>query len=238
LGYRIQGLLVQARPDGAGLTALDRAFGYRLFELVGRGLWLIDLGIPEPVPGDRAVIRAARPLAPGYVDALRVLGNDEETLEQLAWLAASAAAARQLRQPVLGFLSDDEQLDFAAIVKPEGVEVIGDRIGQYLLRWEGGTLAIQPFCNEGTDDEPPIPPEELSLIPSVMLLANEKLPKGGYPLHGNVAAEMSNFAEGASGLGVGTWNFGAVGSLALIETGALGHSLWDRAVGEPGSRGR
>jgi hypothetical protein len=238
VGYRIQGLLLRARPDGAGLTALERAFGYRLFELVGRGLWLIDLGIPEPVPGDRAVIRAARPLASGYVDALRVLGNDEETLEQLAWLAASAAAARQLRQPVLGFLSDDEQLDFAAIVKPEGVEVIGDKIGQYLLRWENDTLAIQPFCNDGTNDEPPAPPEELSLIPAVTLLANETLPQGGYPLHGNVAAEMSSFAEGTSALGIGTWNFGAVGSLTLVEAGGLGHSLWDRAAGESGARGR
>jgi hypothetical protein len=238
VGYRIQGLLVRVRPDSAGLTALERAFGYRLFELVGRGLWLIDLGIPEPVPGDRAIIRAARPLAPGYVDALRVLGNDEETLEQLAWLAASAAAARQLRQPVLGFLSDDEQLDFAAVVEPEGVEVIGDKIGQYLLRWEDDTLAIQPFCNEGTDDEPPTPPEELSLIPAVTLLANETLPEGGYPLHGNVAAEMSSFAEGASVLGIGTWNFGAVGSLTLVEAGGLGHSLWDRAAGESDARGR
>ena len=26
--------------------------------------------------------------------------------------------------------------------------VIGDKLGQYLLRWEGGTLAIQPFCKE------------------------------------------------------------------------------------------
>jgi hypothetical protein len=237
LGYRIQGLLVRARPDGAGLIALERAYGYRLFELVGAGLWLIDLGIPEPKPGDRAVIRAARPLAPGYVDALRVLGNDEETLEQLAWLAAAAAAARQLREPVLGFVSDDEQLDFAAIVKPDGVEVIGDKLGQYLLRWEGGALVIQPFNSDGAGDEPPTTPEELSLIPSVTLLANEKLAKGGYPLHGNVTAEMHSFAAGADALGIGTWNFGAIGSLQLIEAGGLDHSLWDRAAGAPDSRG-
>lgn len=238
MGYRVQGLLVQARPDAAGLTALERAYGYRLFELSGRGLWLIDLGIPEPQAGDRAMIRAARPLAPGYVDALRVLGDEDVTLEQLAWLTAAAAASRQLRQPVLGFLSDDTDLDFVAIVKPEGVEVIGDKLGQYLLRWEAGALAIQPFCSDGNAEECPTPPEELSLIPSVTLLANEKLAKGGYPLHGNVMAEMHSFAEGAAGLGIGTWSFGAVGSLKMSQAAGLDHSLWDRAAGESGTRGR
>jgi hypothetical protein len=238
VGYRVQGLLVKARPDAAGLSALEGAYGYRLFELSGRGLWLIDLGIPEPQPGDRAMIRAARPLAPGYVDALRVLGDDDVTLEQLAWLAAAGAASRQLRQPVLGFLSDDAQLDFAALVKPEGAEVIGDKLGQYLLRWEGGSLAIQPFCSDGNGQECPTPPEELSLIPSVTLLANEKLAPGGYPLHGNVMAEIHSFAEGAAGLGIGTWNFGPVGSLKMIAAAGLDHSLWDRAAGESGTRGR
>ena len=237
MGYRVQGLLVQARPESAGLTSLGRAYGYRLFELSGRALWLIDLGIPEPQAGDRAIIRAARPLATGYVDALRVLGEDDETLEQLAWLTAAAATARQLRQPVMGFLSDDTHLDFATIVKPEGVEVIGDKLGQYLLRWEGGSLAIQPFCSAANGEECPTPPEELSLIPAVTLLANEKLDASGYPLHGNVVAEIHSFAEGAAGLGIGTWNFGSVGSLKMIEAAGLDHSLLDRAAGESGSRG-
>lgn len=238
MGYRVQGVLVRAKPDKAGLAALERAYGYRLYELAGRGLWLIDLGIPEPKPGDRAMIRAARPLAPGYVDALRVLGSDEETFEQVAWLAGSAAAAKQLRQPVMGFLSDDAALDFATIVTPDGVGVIGDKLGQYLLRWEGGNLAIQPFCNEGTDDEPPIPPEELSLIPAVTLLGTGKLTRAGYPLHGNVVAEMRGFADDAGGLGIGTRNFGQVGSLKLLEAKGLDHGPWDRAAGEarPDSR--
>jgi hypothetical protein len=237
LGYRVQGVLVRSRPESAGLTALERAYGYRLFELVGRGLWLLDFGVAEPKPGDRAVIRAARPLAPAYVDALRVLGQDEEAFEQLAWLTVAAVAARQLRQPVLGFLSDDELLDFATVVTPEGVGVIGDKLGNYLLRWDGTTLVIQPFCKDGKDDEPPVPPEELSMIPAVQLLPNETLAKG-YPLHGNVLAEVSGFAEGASSLALGTWTFGPIGSLKLIEAKGLDHSLWDRAAGEARARSR
>lgn len=232
MGYRVQGLLVRARPDRAGLAALERAYGYRLYELVGRGLWLIDLGVPDPKPGDRAIIRAARPLASGYVDALRVIGGDDEKFEQVGWLTASAAAAAQLRQPILGFLSDDEALDFAAIVTPAGVGVIGDKLGQYLLRWEGGSLAIQPFFSASNDEEAPTPPEELSLIPAVTLLATEKLASGGYPLHGNVTAEMHGFAEGLDGLGIGTGNAGLVGSLKLVEVKGLDHSLWDPAAGE------
>jgi hypothetical protein len=231
LGYRVQGVMVRARPDAAGLTVLERAYGYRLFELADRGLWLIDLGVPEPKAGDRAIIRAARPLASGYVDALRVLGSDEETFEQLAWLAASAIAAKQFRQPVLGFVSDDAVLDFAVIVTPDGVGVIGDKLGQYLLRWESGALAIQPFTSGGDRQEPPIAPEELALIPAVTLLATETLGSGGYPLHGNVMAEMNGFADGAVDLGIGTWNIGQVGSLRLVEAKGLDHSLWDRAAG-------
>jgi hypothetical protein len=230
LGYRVEGLLVRARPETAGLAALERAYGYRLFELVGHGLWLLDLGVPEPKPGDRATTRAARPLAPAYVDALRVLGGDEEKFEQLAWLAATAAAARQLREPVLGFVSDDELLDFAAVVSPEGVSVIGDRLGQYLLRWEDAALAIQPFCKPGPDEEPPAPPEELSLIPAAKLLPTEALASGDYPLHGNVMVEMHGFARGTAALAIGTKNFGPAGSLKLIEAKGLDHSLWDRAA--------
>jgi hypothetical protein len=232
LGYRVQGVLVRAKPAIAALAALEHAYGFRLYELTGRGLYLMDLAIAEPEPGDRAVIRAARPMAPGYVDALRVLGMDEEPLEQLAWLAESAAVARQLRQPVLGFLSDDEKLDFAAVVKPEGVGVIGDRLGQFLLRWERGELVIQPFCNDEENCEPPEAPEELSLIPAVTILATEKLASSGYPLHGNVMAEMSAFAEGTEVLGIGTWNTGPAGSLRLLETRGLEHGLWDRALPE------
>jgi len=231
LGYRVEGLLVRATPETAGLTALERAYGYRLFELVGRSLWLLDLSIPEPNPGDRAITRAARPLAPAYVDALRVLGGDEEKFEQLAWLTAAATASRQLRQPVLGFVSDDDSLDFAAVVSPEGVRVIGDKLGQYLLRWENATLVIQPFCKKGTDQEPPVPPEELSLIPAVELLPNEELASDAYPLHGNVMAEIHSFAEGAAALAIGTRSFGPAGSLTLIEAKGLDHSLWDRAAG-------
>lgn len=232
--YRVQGVLVRAKPDAASLAALERVYGYRLFELVGRELWLLDLGVPEPKPGDRAIIKAARPLAPGYVDALRVLGADEEKFEQLAWLTATAVVARQVGGQVLGFVSDDAVLDFAIIAGPDGAAIIGDRLGQYLLRWEGGALAIQPFFS--SEQEPPVPPEEFSLIPSVTLLATEKLAGGGYPLHGNVMAEMHSFAEGASSLGIGSWNFGSLGSLKLVEAKGLENSLWDRAAGETRTR--
>src|SRR5664279_6061822 len=136
VGYRIQGVLLRAKPDAAGLAALEKAYGYKLFELTGRGLWLLDLGVPEPAPGDLKKVKAARPLASSYVDALRVIGCDEEPLEQLAWLTAGAAAARHLRQPVLVFLSDDEEHDFVAVITRDGVSVIGDKLRGYLLRWE------------------------------------------------------------------------------------------------------
>jgi hypothetical protein len=231
VGYRIQGVLLRSKPDEAGLAVLEKAYGYKLFELTGRGLWLLDLGVPVPAPGDLKTVKAARPLASSYVDALRVIGCDEEPLEQLAWLTAAAAAARHLRQPVLAFLSDDEEHDFVAIVTPEGVGVIGDRLRGYLLRWEGGALVIQPFVSSGTGQEPLTPPDELALIPKASLLPTETLAAGGYPLHGNVLAEIGGFAQGDAPLGIGTWSHGPQGSLHLIEAKGLSHSGWDRAAG-------
>ncbi len=231
MGYQIQGVLLRAKPDAAGLAALEKAYDYKLFELTGRGLWLLDLGVPEPAPGDLKAVKAARPLASSYVDALRVIGCDEEPLEQLAWLTAGAAAARHLGQPVLVFLSDDEEHDFVAVVSPAGVSVIGDRLCGYLLRWDGGALVIQPFLSGTTGQEPPTPPDELALIPKASLLPTETLAGDGYPLHGNVVAEMSGFADGDVPLGIGTLSHGPQGSLTLIETKGLGHSGWDRAAG-------
>lgn len=231
MGYRIQGVLLRSKPDAAGLAALGQAYGYKLFELAGGLLWLLDLAVAEPAPGDMAVIKKARPLAPTYVDALRVIGADEEPLEQLAWLTAGVAVARQLRISVLVFLSDDEANDFAAVVSPEGVNVVGDKLHGYLMRWEGGALAIQPFYHEGSSEEPSTPPDELALIPRTTMHPPENLPAKGYPLHGNVLAEVASFAPGALALGLGTWSFGQQGSLQLIEEKGLRHSTWDRAAG-------
>ena len=233
MGFRIQGVLVRAMPDRAALAALQRVYGYRLYEVTAAGVWLLDLAVPVPVPGDRAAARAARPLAPGYIDALRVIDGDESPLEQIAWLTASDVVSRQLRQPVLGFLSDDDQLDFAAAVAPEGVQSIGDRLARYLFRWEAGALTIQPFADRDADRDELSVPEELSLIPSVTLLSVETLGDDGYPLHGNVVAEMPGFAHAAQPLGIGSEKAGRSGSLTLIEAAGLESSLWDTSAGLP-----
>jgi hypothetical protein len=223
-------VLLKQRPNEAALPELQRRHGYKLFEMVGRELWLLDLDLPAPKPGDRAAIRAARPLAPSYVDALRVLGSEEQPFEQAPWLTATAAIAKILDQTALGFLSDDEDLDFVAIATPEGVSVIGDTLEPYLMRWEAGALLIQPYCKNEPNVETPSAPEELSLIPNATVLEPERL-SGGYPLHGNVAAEIHGFAPGVEMLGIGTRSFGPIGSLWLVANERMDHSVWDRAAG-------
>jgi hypothetical protein len=222
-------VLLKQRPNEAALPELQRRHGYKLFEMVGRELWLLDLDLPAPKPGDRAAIRAARPLAPSYVDALRVLGSEEQPFEQAPWLTATAAIAKLLDQIALGFLSDDEGLDFAAIATPEGVSVIGDTLEPYLMRWEAGALVIQPYSKNDPGGETPTAPEELSLIPNATVLEPERL-SGGYPLHGNVLAEIDGFAPGVETLGIGTMSFGPTGSLSLVANDRMDHSVWDRAA--------
>jgi len=55
LGSRIQECWFGPGLIAPAFTALERAYGYRLYEVAGAGLWLLDLGIAEPKPGDRAV---------------------------------------------------------------------------------------------------------------------------------------------------------------------------------------
>jgi hypothetical protein len=224
VGRRIQGVLFQTRPDVVALEAVAARYRFRLFELAGSAIWIADLAISGGP--DRAAVRSARALAPTYVDAVRVLDGDEHDLEQLAWLNAAVAIARILGQPALGFVSDDLRFDFAAIARPDGPAVIADHVAPYLLRWDDGALTIQPYL-KGPDAAEPHPPEELSLIPAVSLLAAEPLPDVGYPLHGNVSAEVYEFAPLAAAV-IGD---GAVrrrsAALTMIESRGVESSCWD-----------
>src|ERR1035437_3971752 len=51
VGHQIQGVLLRAKPDTAGLAALEKAYGYKLFELTDHALWLLDLGVARAAPG-------------------------------------------------------------------------------------------------------------------------------------------------------------------------------------------
>jgi hypothetical protein len=159
-----------------------------------------------------------------------VLATHEGLLEQTFWLLATAAAARHLNQPVLGFVSDDQRLDFAAIATPEGVVTIGDRVDCYLLRWENNLLVVQPVKEAALGDALPDPPEELAFIPTVTLLPTEEL-HDGYPLHGNVSAELQGFLSGFEVLGIGTKRGAEAGSLRQLASHRLESSLWDRPAG-------
>jgi hypothetical protein len=230
VGHRIQGVLVLRQPEPEQLIELSRTYGFRLFELTERKAWLLDLESLAVEEDDRAIVRAARKLAAGYVDALRVLATHEGLLEQTFWLLATAAAAHHLAQPVLGFVSDDQRLDFAAVATPDGIVTVGDRVDCYLLRWENGTLVVQPVTGATPGDGVPDPPEELAFIPTVTLLPTEEL-ADGYPLHGNVAAEMQGFLPGITTLGIGTRRGAENGSLRSLAAHRIESSLWDRPAG-------
>lgn len=231
MGSRVQGVLVRARPAAGDLDTIEQAFGFRLFELKGASVWLLDLDLPAQKATERAILRAARGLAPAYVDAVRVLACDDEPIEQLTWLAATAAIARQTSQPTLGFVSDDSRYDFAALSAPDGIAVIGDRVEPYLVRWEGGDLSVQPTVRDASALDRTQPPEELALIPSITILPAEALPASGYPLHGNVAAELYDFAPTAIGsLGISSPKGPTPGTLTLVEARGLASSCWDAAL--------
>jgi hypothetical protein len=225
---RAQGVLVRTQPSPQILHAVAGSFAFKLFELKEQRLWILDLELVPPVAGNRGGLRQARPLAPSYVDAIGVLSADEKPLEQLPWLVASSTIARLVRGSVLGFVADDAGLDFVTVAAAEAVEAIGDHVEPYLLRWERDSLAIQPYVRDTTFDVLPDLPEELGLIPAINLLPAEPLPGGGYPLFGNVAAEMAEFAPGvAEALGL-SMSGERSGSIEQVADGGMKVSCWDR----------
>ncbi len=229
MGHRIQGVLAQRQPSAAALDAIAERYGFRMFEMPGSQVWVLDLAVAGKA--DRPTLRAARVLAPSYVDAIRVLDADEHDLEQLKWLVAASAIAKILTEPVLAFVSDDSVLDFAVIARPDGVAVVGDHVAPYLLRWDAGELTIQPYTRASQAGDPH-PPEELELIPSVSLLPAEPLPEGVYPLHGNVSAEVYEFAPAASGVIGGDDGEGSARSRLEARRGARARvQLLGRPVG-------
>ena len=230
MGYRVQGILLSSQPDRSRLGGVAKAFGYRLYVVRPRNVWLLDLGVPEPKPTDGGLFRAVRALAPEYVDAVHLLLPADVTAEQLPWLAATAYVAAELNQPVLGFVSDDDTLDFAAVADPSGVTCVADHVESFLMRWDHGALTVQGLLDDDPLAEAPQAPDELRLIPGITIMPTEEVE--GYPLHGNVAVEMQAVAPGvAEVLGLYSWDGAAPGSLALVDQARLDYSIWDFAAG-------
>lgn len=224
MGHRIQGIIVRECPSATALDAIGERYPFRLFEMAGSNIWILDLGVAT-CP-DRASIRAARAVVPIYVDAIRVLDGEEHDLEQLCWLNASVAVAKILSAQVLGFVSDDSRLDFAVVAEPDGVSVIDDHVAPYLLRWDSKELTIEPYFGPEAVHVPR-PPEELGLIASISLMEAELLPDGVYPLHGNVAAELYEFAPMVVGIIGDTAVQKPSAVLKLLQYRGLEASCWD-----------
>ena len=232
MGYRVKGVLLSSEPDRARLTGIGKTFGYRLFLVKASQKWLLDLGVAEPKRWDAGLFKAARPLAPEYVDAVRILHPADIAVDQLPWLTATSYVARELGQSVLGFVSDDDLRDFAAVAEPAGMTCVTDKVDPFILRWDRGALSLQGYISDDPWSSPPQTPHELLSIAGVTVLPPEELPGGGYPLYGNVAAEMQAVAPGvAEALGLYSWDGPPHGSLTLVNWVRLDRSQWDYAAG-------
>ncbi len=217
--------MMRNRPSVSALDAIGQRYPLRLFEMAATPLWIVDLGIVS-CP-DRTVVRLARAMVRTYVDAVRVLNADDHDLEQLSWLVAAAEVARVTNEPTLGLVSDDGHFDFATLATPDGITTIGDHVAPYLLRWDDGELTVQPYI-DGDGAAIPRPPEELDLLASVSILPAEPLPGGSYPIHGNVTAEIFEFAPLAAGIIGESAVASPSAALRLLDTrGGLASSCWD-----------
>jgi hypothetical protein len=223
VGRRIQGVVVRAKPNARAHDALRERYAFRLFESPGNAFWILDFAITGAP--DRGTVREARAVAQSYVDAVRVLNAEDRELEQLHWVVASIVVARLFNEAVMGFISQDSTLDFAALVNPAGVSAIGDHMAPYLIRWDAGELTIQPYVTSSRADAPQ-PPEELSLLKSVAILPAEPLPDGTYPVHGNVTAEAYGFAPAVAAV-VADIAAGRPSGMRLLDARGVSSSCWD-----------
>lgn len=206
------------------LDAIAQRYPFRLFEMAASPLWIVDLGLAA-CP-DRTTVRLARGMARTYVDAVRVLNIHDHDLEQLSWLVAAAEVARATNEPTLGLVSDDGRFDFATRANPDGIDAIGDHLPPFLLRWENEELTVQPYMTAAGGPVPKVP-EEIDLLPSVAILSAEPLPGGSYPIHGNVTAEIIDFAPLAAGIIGESAVSSPSAALRLVDARGLDSSCWD-----------
>ncbi len=215
MGYLISAHIVRDEPDVAILSGLPASIGRHVYRHRLAGVYLID------------TFRASRP--PGYpfqtplpaidipLDLPPELNILEQVYRSLDKLKLANAFKKSyinfglilnglLGQPVMSFISDDDEWDFACTIADGSLSRMKCRCGDLVIIYQNDDTSIQPLVPEFGEDE-----EFLSNIEDLRaLLPNIRVSDRDTPwdsqLHAIAVEEWRNFS-GAEELILGLGSF-------------------------------
>jgi len=162
MGYLISAHIVRTKPQAGGFSSLPPSIGHRVYFHRSAKVYIIDAfrsARPPDYPFQSTVPAADIPLElPPELSSLeKVYGclNKHKLANSFkkSYINFSLLLARSLKQQVLSFVSDDDELDFACIAADGMLEKLHCRAADLEITFASGAITIQPLEPE-MDDEP------------------------------------------------------------------------------------
>ena len=162
MGYLISAHIARDKPDISRLAELPLSIGHRVYHHRSANVYVVDAfraSRPSDYPFQTPVPAADIPLelppelntlesVYGYLNKLQLANSFKKSYINFALLLN-----RLLGMPILSFISDDDEWDFACAVADGSLSRLKCRCGDLVITHEDGNTQIQPLVPEFEGDE-------------------------------------------------------------------------------------
>lgn len=204
MGYLISAHIVRDRPDVTRLSELPDSIGHRVYHQRTADVWMFDVfrASRQPDYPFQTLVPTADislDLPPELSDLQSIykhLGSiDLANAFKRSYVSLALLLNRIFGTPVLSFVSDDDELDFACTADNDALSRLKCRCGDLVITFQDGSTQIQPLVPEFDDDEEFLTNlEDLSAaVPGVSIAARDV--PWDTQLHAIAIEEWRRFAD-------------------------------------------
>ena len=162
MGYLITAHVFRDKPDIRCLAEVPSSIGHRVYHHRSANVYIIDAfrasrpsdyPFQTPVPAADISLDLPPELSSlesvyGYLNKLKLANAFKKSYINFALLLS-----RLLGLPILSFISDDDEWDFACTVADGSLARLKCRCGDLVITHQDGNTQIQPLAPEFEDDE-------------------------------------------------------------------------------------
>jgi hypothetical protein len=162
MGYLISAHIVRDRPDIDRVAELPASIGHRIYYHRSANVYVIDTfraARPPAYPFQTPVPAVDIPLElPPELDALESIYNYLNKLQlansfKKSYINFGLLLNRLLGLPILSFISDGDEWDFACTVAEGSLSRLKCRCGDMVITFQDDNTRIQPLVPEFEDDD-------------------------------------------------------------------------------------
>lgn len=162
MGYLISAHITRDKPDADRLAELPSSIGYRVYHHRSAGVFVIDAfcaSRPPRYPFQMPIPAVDVPLElPPELHALELVYAQLNKLKMAdsfrkSYINFGLLLSRLLGMPVLSFISDDDEWDFACTVAGGSLSRLKCRCGDLVITYQEGNVQIQPLIPEFEHDD-------------------------------------------------------------------------------------